>query len=89
MSIELLKQYIRRIVESARVPQQLLSPSDDDSDVNNAGDSEEEGDLDEFSTCGSAFGGSDGSGYGGYTAPLGASGNSLGRKKNKSTKKRR
>jgi hypothetical protein len=88
----LLMQYIRLVIESARTPQQLLSP--DDSGVEDtAGGSDEgctgsvEGEVDESSGCASALGGTGTAGFGGYTAPLGMSPDKLGRKKNRKRSK--
>jgi hypothetical protein len=83
VSKNLLEQYIKLMIAEAtplaRVPNQLLSPDgktdkeeqpDQDDDVI----TDEGNEVNEFSSCGSVAG---------YTAPLGASPDKLGRRKNK------
>lgn len=66
----LLRRYLRLVIEQAhmaRVPNQLVEPDGEE------GDDEAEA-VDEFSGAGAVAG---------YTAPLGADPDSMGRKKNK------
>ena len=79
MKNTLLKQYIMMLVAEARnanVPNQLLAPNgnSEEESVDGQEDMEEDDGLKEFSAVGAIAG---------YTAPLGMSGDALGRKKNK------
>ena len=74
----LLKRYIRLMVEEAhlaRVPNQLVSSDTSDAGQEDEGTTE---DVNEFSGVGGIMG---------YTGPLGIDPDSLGRKKNSSKKK--
>jgi hypothetical protein len=74
----LLVRYIKLALAEAhlaRVPQQLLSPTDSDEDKDDEGTEE----VNEFSGCGSVAG---------YVAPLGMDPDKLGRKKNKKRHRR-
>jgi hypothetical protein len=78
MSKQLLVRYLRMAVKEAhdaRVPNQLVSTSDQDGERN-----EDEEDVNEFSGVG-------GGGLQGFSAPLGMDPNDLGRKKNKPKRK--
>lgn len=85
---KLLMEYIRLVVESARTPQQLLSPDDsgveDTADGSDTGDRKPEEVVDEFSGVAGALGGG-----GGYTLPLGMSPDDAGRKKETMGRKKR
>jgi hypothetical protein len=80
MGNKLLVRYIKMALDeaalSARVPQQLMPNSESgDKDKDN-----EEENVQEFSGAGAVAG---------FTAPLGMSADSLGRKKNKSSRKKK
>ena len=78
MSKVLLARYIRLVLEvgNARVPTQLLDPSDEDDGKN---DKDEVEDVNEFSGVGAISG---------YTAPLGMSPDDLGRKKDRTRRRK-
>jgi hypothetical protein len=71
--VRYIKLLVREAVKDARVPNQLIDPTDTESEK---GSEEEKGNAEnvqEFSGCGAIAG---------YTAPLGANPDEMGRKKN-------
>lgn len=69
----LLEEFVRLVVETARVPQQLLPPDEDNGEVE-VGDEVNDDEIKEFSGVGACSG---------YQAPFGANPDKLGRGKNK------